>query len=103
MRCCWGRVEGASGESMNARECLKAIEAILMRFEARERPGNASRTDRETSSEGVGPGDPTGGASARPEGHGDGDDASRRHSQAVKAFIARTRPQARRATRSGRR
>jgi len=93
---------GSKHESMNERECLKAISLILQRFDEGDRLGHASGTDGEASSEGLGPSDPPSGVVERPQSHGDGDNASRRLSQ-VQAFIARTRPQARRTTRSGRR
>jgi len=84
---------------MNERECLKAIALILKRFNEVDRLGDASRSDSEASSEVVDASDPTSGVVARPEGLGDSDDL-RRGKSAIKAFISRTRPPARRATRS---
>ncbi len=87
---------GSKHESMNERECLKAIEAILMRFDAGERQDNGSRSDSEAGSAVLDTSDPESGSIAGPEGLGDSDDLGRAQRKHVKAFIQRTRPQARR-------
>ncbi len=85
---------------MNERECLKAIEVILQRFNEVDRLGNGSRSDSEAGSAVLDTSDPESGSIERPQSPRDSDDLGRGERKHIKAFIARTRPQARRAGRS---